>query len=189
MAYRGTARRYSVQSNRAMPRRAEGRRENIWCRETARSYSVQRDSETLQRTEKPRDATWCRETARCHVVQRVHATLQRADKPRNSRDRAMLRRADGPRDATACRGKSCKSTSFCDGYVDRSTTGRFGPASGRTGRALPIPPCTRCRRTDSEYAECIGSIWLRANDCVLEDCCLYFAAVNSRLFCSYVLSC
>jgi len=36
---------------------------------------------------------------------------------------------------------------------------------------------------------CIGSIWLRANDCVLEDCCLYFAAVNSHLFCSYVLSC
>ena len=44
--------------------------------------------------------------------------------------------------------------SFCDRDVDRSTTGRFGPVSGRTGCALPVPPHTRRRQTDSEYAEC-----------------------------------
>ena len=32
----------------------------------------------------------------------------------------------------------------------------FGLASGRTGRALPVPPHTRRRRTDSEYAECLS---------------------------------
>jgi len=42
---------------------------------------------------------------------------------------------------------------------------------------------------------CIGSFGLRANDCVLKDCCIYFAAVNSRLglayfvYRAYVLSC
>ena len=40
---RGTARRYSVQRNLAMPRSAEGPRDPMWCRETARSYGVQRD--------------------------------------------------------------------------------------------------------------------------------------------------
>ena len=122
---RGTARYYGVQRNRAMPRGAE----------TARSYGVQRNRATPRRAEGP----WCRGTARRHVVQR---------------DRAMPRGAEGPHDATARRGKSCKLKSFCDRDVDRSTTRRFGPASGRTGRALPVPPRTRRRRTDSEYAEC-----------------------------------
>jgi len=137
-ACRGTARRYSVQRNRAMPRRAEGPRDATACRGTARRHIVQRDRETLQRADTPCNATWCRETARRHVVQRGRATLRGAERPR---------------DATACRGKSCKLKSFCDRVVDRSTTGRFGPASGRTVRALPIPPDTRRRRTDSEYAE------------------------------------
>jgi len=118
----------TLQRNRAIPRGAEGPRDATWCRdrailETARRYSVQRPRDSRDRATLRRA-----ETARRYVVQR----------PRDSRDRATLRRADGPRDATACREKSCKSTSFCDGYVDRSTTGRFGPASGRTGRALPI---------------------------------------------------
>jgi len=125
---------------------------------------VQRDHATLQRADKPCEATWCRETARRHVVQSDRATLRGAEGPRNAtacrgtarrhivqRDRATLRGAERPRDATACRGKL---KSFCDRVVDRSTTGRFGPASGRTVRALPIPPHTRRRRTDSEYAEC-----------------------------------
>ena len=32
---------------------------------------------------------------------------------------------------------------------------------------------------------CIGSFGLRANDGVLKDCCIYFAAVNSRLGLAY----
>ena len=158
--YRGIGRRHVLRRNRATPQRADKPRDTTCCRVTARRYVVQNDRATLRGAEGPRDvtsyrdhatprgaegprdATPCRATARCHVVQR---------------DRTTVRGAKRPRDATACREKSCKLTSFCDGDVARSTTGRFGPASGRTGRALPIPPHTRRRRTDSEYAECIMS--------------------------------
>ena len=57
----------------------------------------------------------------------------------------------------------------------------------------------RMRRTSSDFwwrswfgRLCVGLLCcfgLRAKDCVLKECCLYFAAVNSRLPCSYVLSC
>ena len=36
-----------------MPRRAEGPRDAIWCRETARSYGVQRDLVVLRRLLRP----------------------------------------------------------------------------------------------------------------------------------------
>jgi len=114
-------------------------RATLYGAERPRVATACRDRATLRRAEKPRDATWCRGTARRYAVQRDHATSRRAERPR---------------DATVCRGKSCKLKSLCDRDVDRSTTERFGPASGRTLRALPIPPDTRCRRTDSEYAEC-----------------------------------
>jgi len=132
-------------------RRAEGPRDTTARRETMRCHVVQRDRATSRRTEGPLDTTCCGETARCHLVRR-------------------------PRDATLCRGTAqccnvqinrampetarCYSVqrkvvkSFCDRDVDRSTTRGFGPASGRTGCSLPIPPDTRRRRTDSEYAEC-----------------------------------
>ena len=157
-------------------RRAEGPRDAIWCRETVRSCGVRRDRATSRRAERPRDATLCRgiarrysvqincaipETARRYVVQRDHVTPRRAEGPR------ALSRAERPRDATACRGKSYKLKSFCDRDIDRSTTGRFGPASGRTGHALPIPPHTRRRQTDSEYAECTKMVYLGEDDHLL----------------------
>jgi len=140
-----------------MPRRVERPRNAIWCRETARSYGVQRDRATLQRTEKPLNATSCRRIGRRYMVQRDREWLRRAETARRysvQRNRAMPRGAEEPRDATLCRGKSCKLKSFCNRDVDRSTTGRFGPAWGRTGPTLPIPPHIRRRQTDSEYAEC-----------------------------------
>jgi len=148
---------------RTMLQRAEKPCDATWCRQTTRRHVVQRDRSTPRVAEKPRDATLCRGTARrCNVhINRVmaetarHHVVQRDQRDATScRDLATSRRAEGPRDATACRGKSCKLKSFCDRDVDRSTTGRFGPASGRTGPALPIPPLTRRRRTDSEYTEC-----------------------------------
>jgi len=162
-ARRGTAQRHEVQRNRAMPRGAERPRDVTSCRRTARRYVllrdrglhvVQRDRSTPRVAEKSRDATWCR-------------------------DRATSRCAEGQRDATACRRKSCKLKSFCDRDVDRSTTGRFGPALGRTVRALPIPPDTRRRRTDSEYAECFQKTRWRGSGCRLS------GAIGKRykLFC------
>ena len=62
-----------VQKDRVTPRRAEGPRDAVWCRETASSYGVQRDRATLQRTDTPRDATSCRGTARRYMVQRDRA--------------------------------------------------------------------------------------------------------------------
>ena len=94
-AYRETARRCSVQRNRAMRCGAEGPRDARACTETARRHVVQRDRATPPVSETPRDATWCRGTARCYSVQRCHVVR---------RDRATSRRADGPRDVTSCSG-------------------------------------------------------------------------------------
>ena len=76
--------RHIVERDRTMPRRAEGPRDAIWCRETTCSYSMQ-----IRRAEGPRDAVWCRVTACSYSVQR---------------DRATLYGAERPRVATACRG-------------------------------------------------------------------------------------
>ena len=102
------------------------------------------DSSELKRW--PFSATQCTVAAAVKCIVFIHSIVQR--------DCATSRGAEGPRDVTACSGKSRKLKSFCDGDVDRSTTGRFGPASGRTGRALPTHRRTRRRRTDSEHAEC-----------------------------------
>ena len=130
-----------------------------WCRETARCHIVQTVRAMPRGADGPRDGTAYRETERCHVAQRVHAMPHGAERPRDAtscrrtarrysiqRNRAMPRHAEGPRVQ--------RKIVQIDVDVDRSTTGRFGPASGRTGRALTIPPHTRRRQTDSEYAEC-----------------------------------
>ena len=160
---RAVGSRYSVQINRAMPRRqrratsrrAEGPRDTTACRETMRCHVVQRACATSRRTEGPLDVTCCGETARCHLVQRDRATSRRTE--------GLCDATEKPRDAMWCR-ETARRYSAQRKIVQIEVVlrprrrpidhRRFGPASGQTGHALPVPPHTRRRRTDSEYAEC-----------------------------------